>query len=44
MQQKASWESNSTSTSQEIPRILWDPIGSLPHSQEPVPPKEQSDS
>ena len=29
-------EANSFSPSQEIPRILWNPKGSLPHSQEPV--------
>ena len=34
MEQSSSLEANSSSASQEIPRILWNPPeGSLPHSQ-----------
>jgi hypothetical protein len=29
---KPSWEANHCAASQEIPRILWNPKGSLPHS------------
>jgi len=32
-----SWEANRFSASQEIPRILWSPNGSLSHSQSPPP-------
>ena len=31
-----SWEANRFSASQEIPHILWNPEGSLPHSQVPA--------
>jgi len=36
MEKSPSWEANSFSASQEIPRILWNPEGSLPHSQQPT--------
>ena len=36
MEQSPSWEANRSSASQEIPRILWNPEGSLPHSQSPA--------
>ena len=36
MEQRTSWEANLFSAGQEIPRILWNPEGLLPHSQEPV--------
>ena len=36
MQQSTSREANRFSASQEIPRILWKPEGSLPHSQVPT--------
>jgi hypothetical protein len=35
-EQSLSWEANRFSANQEIPRILWDPEGSLPHSQVPA--------
>ena len=35
-QQSPSWEANRFSASQEIPRILWNPEGSLPYSQVPA--------
>jgi hypothetical protein len=35
MQQSAFWEANRFSTRQEIPRILWNPQGSLPHHKCP---------
>ena len=38
MEQSTSWEANWFSASQEIHRILWEPEGSLPHSQVPPPP------
>ena len=31
-----SWEANRFSVSQEIPHILWNPKGSLPHLQVPT--------
>jgi len=33
MEQFPSWEANRFGAGQEIPRILWNPEGSLPHSQ-----------
>jgi hypothetical protein len=33
MEQSPSWEANCFAAGQEIPRILWDPEGSLPLSQ-----------
>jgi len=36
MEQSPSKEANMFSASQEIPRILWNPEGSLPHSQVPA--------
>jgi len=36
MEQSTSWEANWFSASQEIQRILWEPEGSLPHSQVPA--------
>ena len=36
MEQSPSWEANRFSASQEIPRILWKPECSLPHSQMPA--------
>jgi hypothetical protein len=33
MKQSSSWEANRFPASQEIPRILWNPKISLPHSQ-----------
>ena len=36
IQQSPSREANRFSASQEIPRILWNPQGSLPHSQVPA--------
>jgi hypothetical protein len=36
MEQSPSWEANRSSASQEIPRIIMEPEGSLPHSQEPA--------
>jgi len=36
MEHTPSWEADSSSASQEIPRILWEPEGSLPHSREPA--------
>jgi len=36
MGQSLSSEANRFSASQEIPRILWNPEGSLPHSQVPA--------
>jgi hypothetical protein len=36
MKQSPSLEANTSSASQEIPRIFWEPEGSLPHSQEPL--------
>jgi hypothetical protein len=33
----SSWEANSSSAIEEIPRVLWNPQGSLLCSQEPVP-------
>jgi hypothetical protein len=38
MEQSPSWEANKSSASQEIPRVLWNTEGSLPHSQAPVGP------
>ena len=35
-EQSPSWEANRFSASQEIPRILWNAEGSLPHSQVPA--------
>jgi hypothetical protein len=35
MEQRPSGEANSFSDSQEFSRILWNPGGSLPHSQQP---------
>ena len=35
MEQSPYWEANRFSASQEIPHILWNPEGSLPHSQVP---------
>jgi hypothetical protein len=37
MEQTTSWEANKSSTGQELPRILWNPEGSLPHSQNRYP-------
>ena len=34
--QSPSWAANGFAASQEIPRILWNPEGSLPHSQVPT--------
>ena len=34
MEQSHSLKANRLPASQEIPRILWNPEGSLPHSQE----------
>ena len=46
MQQNPSWESNRSSACQEIPSFLWNPEGSLPHSQNhatgPFPEHDQS--
>jgi len=36
MEQSPSWEANRFSASQEIPRILWKPEGSVPQSQVPA--------
>jgi hypothetical protein len=36
MEQSPSWEANNSSASQEIPRIIWKPEGSLLHSQQPA--------
>ena len=36
MGQSSSWEANWFEASQEIHRILWNPEGSLPHSQVPA--------
>jgi hypothetical protein len=36
MGQSPSWEANRFEASQEIHRILWNPEGSLPHSQVPT--------
>ena len=36
MEHKPSWEAHRISASQEIPRILWNAEGSLPHSQVPA--------
>jgi len=36
MEQSLSWEVNRSSASQEIPRILLEPAGSLPHLQAPT--------
>jgi hypothetical protein len=36
MEQSPSWETNRFSASQAIMRILWNPEGSLPHSQVPA--------
>jgi hypothetical protein len=36
MEKSPSWETNSHSTSQEIPRLLMEPEGSLPCSQQPA--------
>ena len=33
---ESSWEANRSSASQEIPRIVWNPEGSLPHSHVPA--------
>jgi len=33
MEKSPSWEANLFSASQEIPRIAWNPEGSLPHIQ-----------
>jgi hypothetical protein len=32
MEQSPSWEANRFSASQEIPHVLWNPEGSLPHT------------
>jgi hypothetical protein len=37
MEHSPSWEANWFAASQEIPRILWNPEGSLPHLQRPPP-------
>jgi hypothetical protein len=34
MQQRPSWEANRLSASRQIPRIIKEPEGSLPHSQQ----------
>jgi hypothetical protein len=36
MEQSPSWEANRSSATQEIPRVLWNPEGSIPHSQQPA--------
>jgi hypothetical protein len=36
MEQSLSWEASRSLASQEIPRVLWNSEGSLPHSQEPA--------
>ena len=36
VKQSSSWEANPFSAGQEIPRILWNPEGSLSHSQVPA--------
>jgi hypothetical protein len=36
MEQSASWEVNRSSASQKISRILWNPHGSSPHSEQPA--------
>jgi hypothetical protein len=36
MEQRPSWEASSRPTSQEILRLVWNPEGSLPYSEEPA--------